>query len=205
MSEERRTNATRRNNALRKIRVAQHIAPEVKLAVQAVLDLLSPKSAYSVAWPTAAAIARRLNNSRRTGQWYVRIIKALGIFTCTQLSPDDARTYCERKFGFQPKLDRCVTYAPILFEPNLDHPLWDSSRKLPDEVDRQMGEIIRQIKEKRNAKTTSLLASNPDKWPKRDRGLHCLETIRNRIRKTRDALRDDVANDAILAEVEEER
>jgi hypothetical protein len=68
-----------------------------------------------------------------------------------------------------------------------------------------MGDIIRQIKEKRNAKTTSLLASNPNKWPKRDRGLHCLETIRNRIRKTRDALRDDVANDAILAEVEEER
>jgi hypothetical protein len=194
MSEECRTNAARRNNALRKIRAAQHIAPEIKLAVQAILDLLSPKSAYGIAWPSAATIAKRLNNSRRTGQWYVRIIKALGIFTCTQMSPDDARAYCQQKYGFQPKLDRCVTYAPILFEPKLDHPLWDSSRKLPDEVDREMGGIIQQIKAKRNAKTTSLYASNPNKWPKRDHGSHCLETIRNRVRKTRDELRDDVAS-----------
>jgi hypothetical protein len=35
-----------------------------------------------VAWPSAATIAKQLKNGRRTGQWYVRIIRALGIFTC---------------------------------------------------------------------------------------------------------------------------
>jgi hypothetical protein len=200
-----RDNAARRNRSLRKIRAAQHVDPEIKLAIQAVLDLLNPKSGYNVAWPSAAAIAKRLRRSRRTGQWYVRTIKALGIFEWTQLSPSDARRYCKQKYGFEPRLDRCVTYAPILFEPNLEHPLWNSARSLPTEVDREMGEIIRQIKAKRNAKTTSRLASNPEQKPTQDRSPYCLKTIRDRIRKTRDVLRDDVANDAILAEAEEER
>ena len=199
------TNGARRNRALRKIRAAQHIDPEIKLAIQVVLDLLNHKSGYCVAWPSAATIAKRLKNGRRTGQWYLRIIKALGIFTCTQLLPADARAYCKQKYGFEPNLDQRVTYAPILFEPNLNHKLWDSSRKLSAEVDEEMGEIIREIKAKRNAKTTSLLASNPNKKPKQDRNRYCLATIRTRIRETLDALRDDVANFAILAEAEEER
>jgi hypothetical protein len=205
MLEELRTNAARRTRALRKVRAAQHIDPEIKLAIQVILDLLSHKSGYCIAWPSAATIAKRLKNGRRTGQWYLRIIKALGIFKCTQLSPADARAYCKQKYRFQPNLDQCVTYAPILFEPNFNHPLWNSSKNLPAEVDEEMGKIIRQIKAKRNAKTTSRLASNPDKRPKHTRSRYCLETIRTRIRKTRDALRDDVANDAILADAEEER
>jgi hypothetical protein len=200
-----RQNASRRNRALRKIRAAQNLDPEIKLAIQVILDLLSHKSEYNVAWPSAATIAKRLKNGRRTGQWYLRIIKALGIFTCTQLSPADARAYCKKEYGFQPNLDQCVTYAPILFEPNLDHPLWDSRTRLPAEVDAEMGEIIRQIKAKRNAKTTSRLASDPTKKPKHPHSRYCVKTIRDRFRKTHDTSRDDVANDAILAEAEEER
>ncbi len=182
-------NAARRNRALRKIRAALHVDPEIKLAIEVILDLLSHKSGYCIAWPSAATIAKRLNNGRRTGQWYVRIIKALKIFTCTQLSPKKARAYCKQKYGFEPNLDRCVTYAPILFEPDLNHSLWDSSRKLPAEVDEEMGEIIREIKARRSQR----------------RSRFCLATIRTRIRKTHNALRDDVANDAILTDVEEER
>ena len=76
------TNGARRNRAIHKVITAQHIAPEIKLAVQVVLGLLNHKSGYCVAWPSAATIAKQLKNGRRTGQWYVRIIRALGIFTC---------------------------------------------------------------------------------------------------------------------------
>jgi hypothetical protein len=68
-----------------------------------------------------------------------------------------------------------------------------------------MGDIIQQVKAKRNAKTTSRLASDPTKKPKHPHSRYCVKTIRDRVRKTHDASRDDVANDAILAEAEEER
>ncbi len=73
-----------------------------------------------------------------------------------------------------------------------------------------MGEVIRNIKEIRNLKTTSRLASDPTKHPRRQAGsnpnsAYCLETIRKRLRKTLDALRDDDANDQILRYEEEQR
>ena len=84
------TNAARRNQALRKIRKARHVDPEIKLAIEVILDLLNSKSDYNVAWPSAATIEKRLRRSRRTGQWYVKTIKELGIFQCVQLPPRDA-------------------------------------------------------------------------------------------------------------------
>lgn len=191
--EESRDNAARRNRAARKIRAARHIDPEIKLAIEVILDLLSQKSGYCIAWPSAATIAGRLQRGRRTGKWYLRTIRALGIFKCKELSPNDARVYCNQKYGFEPKFDRCIKNAPILFEPNLDHSLWDSSAKLSTEVDEKMGEIIRRIKAKRNAKTTSSLALTP------------IEKFRKRIRKTNCELRNDRTNTAILAEAEQER
>jgi hypothetical protein len=203
-------NAARRNRALRKIRKAQHVDPEIKLAIEVILDLLSGQSGYNVAWPSAATIAKRLRRSRRSGQWYVKIIKALDIFRCFQLSPEQTHTYCEQHYGFRPKLNRCVTYAPNLFTVNPSHPLWNKSKTLPDDVDREMGEIIRTIKAKRNVKTTSRLASDPTNRPKQQAGsnlksAYCLETIRERLRKTLDAIQDDDANELILRYEEEQR
>ncbi len=71
--------AARRNQALRKIRTCEHLPVQIREAIQTILDLLSPASGYTVAWPSAAAIAKRLGKKRRTALWYVRAIKALGI------------------------------------------------------------------------------------------------------------------------------
>jgi hypothetical protein len=203
-------NAARRNRALRKIRKAEHIDPEIKIAVEVVLDLLSPQSGYNVARPSAATIAKRLRRSRRSGQWYVKIIKQLGIFRCIQLSPEQARAFCEQHFGFRPKLDKCVTFAPNLFIVDPQHPLWDKATSLPKAVDHEMGEIVQQVKAERNSKTTSRLASNAAKHPKHVRqqtrnSKYCLYTTRLRLRKTCEALRDDDANDDILRQEETER
>lgn len=203
-------NAVRRNRALRKIRKAQHVDPEIKLAVEVILDLLSGQSDYNVAWPSAATIAKRLKRSRRTGQWYVKIIKALGIFQCVNFPPKDAVAFCESRFGFRPKLDRCNQYGPNLYVVNPEHPIWDHSKSLPDDVDREMGETIQRIKAMRNAKTTSRRASNPAKHPQQQavsdpKRVYCLKTFQDRLRKTVEALRDDDANDTILNEAEEER
>ena len=203
-------NAARRNRALLKIRKAQHVNPEIKLAIEVILDLLNSKSDYNVAWPSAATIAKRLRRSRRSGQWYVKTIKELGIFQCEQLSPRDAIALCESRFGFRPKLDRCIKYGPNLYIVNPEHPLWNKQKTLPENVDREMGEVIRKIKAMRNAKTTSHLASDPTNRPKRQAGsnphrAYCLETIRERLRKTLDEFRDDDANDQILRYEEEQR
>ncbi len=181
-----RENSARRNNALRKIRKAKSIDPEIKLAIETILDLLNRQSAYNVAWPSAAFLAKRQNRSRRTGQWYVKIIKELKIFDCIQLPPNEAMNYCEFHFGFRPKLDQCGQYGPNLYVVNPEHPLWDKSRSLPNEIDIEMGETIRKIKSERNAKTTSRLASNPLNRPKLNatsdsNRTYCLDQIRKKI------------------------
>jgi len=204
------TNAARRNQALRKIRKARHVDPEIKLAIEVILDLLNSKSDFNVAWPSAMFIAKRLRRSRRTGQWYVKTIKELGIFQCVQLPPRDAVALCESRFGFHPKLDRCIKYGPNLYIVNPEHPLWDDKQTLPDEVDREMGEVIRKIKAIRNRKTTSRLASDPTNRPNQQAGsnpnnAYCLKTMQERLRKTLDAIQDDDANELILRYEEEQR
>jgi len=189
-----RENAARRINASRKIRKAKHIDPEIKLAIDTILDLLSNQSAYNVAWPSAACLAKRQSRSRRTGQWYVKIIKEFGIFDCIQLPPVKAMEYCESRFGFRPKLDQCGQYGPNLYVVNPKHPLWDSSKSLPNKVDVQMGAIICKIKASRNAKTTSSFSSNPQKHPKHTIALksnrtYCLKLIRKRIQITLERLK----------------
>lgn len=162
-----RENASRRNRALRKIRRAKHVDAEIKAAIEVILDLLNAKSGYEVAWPSAATIAGRYNRSRRTGLWYVKAIKALSIFRCVSLPPQAAADYCEEHFGIRPRLERCGPSAPNLFIVDSSHPLWDTSTKLPQEVDHRMGQIIRQVKDLRNARSTSRLASDPAKRPRR--------------------------------------
>lgn len=184
-----RENSARRNNALRKIRKAKSIDPEIKLAIETILDLLNRQSAYNVAWPSAAFLAKRQNRSRRTGQWYVKIIKELKIFECIQLPPDKAMEYCDSRFGFRPKLDNCGQYGPNLYVVNPKHPLWDNSRSLPNEIDIKMGDTIRKIKSERNAKTTSRLAANPSNHPKLSaisdsNRTYCLDQIRKKFEAT---------------------
>ena len=184
-----RENSARRNNALRKIRKAKCIDPEIKLAIETILDLLNRQSAYNVVWPSAAFLAKRQNRSRRTGQWYIQIIKKFEIFHCIQLPPDKAMEYCESRFGFRPKLDQCGQYGPNLYVVNPEHPLWDKSRSLPNEIDIKMGEIIQRVKAQRNAKTTSRLASNPLNRPKLNATTdsdhtYCLDQIRKKIEAT---------------------
>jgi hypothetical protein len=149
-----RKNAARRNNALRKLRKSVHIDPEIKLAIEVIIDLLSPKSDYNAAWPSAATIAGRLKRGRRSGLWYVRIIKKLGIFKCLLMSPQECMDFCQTQYGFKPKLDQCQKGAPNLFIVNSSHPLWDSSKTLPPTLDESMGRTIAEIKALRNAKTT---------------------------------------------------
>jgi len=203
-------NAVRRNRALLKIRKAQHVDPEIKLAIEVILDLMNSKSDYNVAWPSAKFIAKRLRRSRRTGQWYVKTIKELGIFQCEQLPPRDAIAFCESRFGFRPNFDHCIKYGPNLYIVNPERPLWNKQKTLPDSVDREMGEVIRKIKAIRNRKTTSRLASDPTKHPRRQADsnpnrVYCLETMRERLRKTLDVLCNDDANELILRYEEEQR
>ena len=168
---ESRQGAARRNRALRKIRASKYLPPDIKLAVQAVLDLLCPQTGYDLAWPSAATIAQRAGGrSRCTGKWYLRVIKALGIFHCELLSPAEALSLVEAKYGYKLRVSRC-TFALNLFFVNPDHPLWDNSRSLPPDVDWQMGEIAHDIKAKRNAKTASRLAINPARRPLWDSAL----------------------------------
>lgn len=193
--------AARRNRALRKIRACEQIDPEIKLAIEVILDLLSPKSGYRVAWPSAAMIAKRLGRSRRTGLWYVRIIKALGIFYWRQFTPSELKAYCQDKYGFKPKLASSIRQAPNLFIVNERHPLWNDDMNVPEETALEMAESIRRIKSERNAKTTSVLASNPAERPTkysarivRER-LHAY--LNNVANDTIQSLLDDVANDTI--------
>ncbi len=195
--------AARRNHAGRKLRSSKHIPLEIQGAIQVVIDLLNPKSGYVVAWPSANTIASRMGRSRRSGLHYVKVIKALRIFYWESLSPEDATKYCERKFGVRPKLERCGGQAPNLFIVNEDHPLWNSLKKLPEDVDREMGEIVRCINAARNATTTSRLATDPSKHPKRRR--NSLSIMRQQLCKTIESLQDDFANEDILRMEEAER
>mgnify|MGYP003639711437 CR=1 FL=1 len=198
-------NAARRNRALRKIRKSKHVDLEIKSAIEVILDLLNGQSDYNVAWPSAATIAARLKRSRRTGQWYVKTIKELGIFECIQLPPPKAVAYCESRFGFRPKLDRCNQHGPNLYVVNPQHPLWNESKSLPDEVDLHMGEVIQRIKAMRNAKSTSRFASDPTKQPRQiadsiPKRVYCLATIRERLRETIERLGNEFASDEVLSD-----
>ena len=196
-------NAARRNHVGRKLRSSKHIPLEIKGAIQVIIDFLNRESGYAVAWPSAKTIASRIGKSRRSGLHYVKIIKALGIFRWKSLSPEEATEYCERKFGIRLKLERCGGQAPNLFFVNEDHPLWNSQRKLPEDVDLAMGDIVRRINTARNTTTTSLLATDPSKHPKR--GRKSLSIMRQGLRQTLELLQDDVANEDILRLEEADR
>lgn len=161
-----RENAARRNRALRKIRASNHLPSEIKATVQAILDLLASKTAYNLAWPSAATIAKRTGRSKRTTQWHLQVVRALRIFKCLRFTPDEAEKYCRDKYRATIRLDRCTAQAPTLFEVNPEHPLWDKSPTLLDDVDRQWGEIAERMKQRRNAKTTSRLSSDPARRPR---------------------------------------
>ncbi len=94
-----RQNAARRNRALRKIRASRHLPPEIKLTIETILDLLSSKSGYCLAWPSAAALAKRTGKSRRTILWHLKAIKQFGIFNVHQFTPDQATAYARNKYG----------------------------------------------------------------------------------------------------------
>jgi hypothetical protein len=182
-----RTNAARRNRALRKIRASRYLPPEIKLTIEAILDLLSPKTGYNLAWPSAVTLAKRTGKSRRTVLWHVKVVKQLGIFRCHQLTPQEAKDYALSTYGLMIKLDRCSAQAPNLFEVNPAHPLWSKGRTIPEEIDRNWGEIVRRIKAQRNARTTSRLSSDPVRRPSRrtaddeSRRRYCLAEIRQRL------------------------
>lgn len=170
-----RENAARRNWALRKVRASRHLPLEIKATIEAILDLLGSKTAYNLAWPSAATIAKRTGRSRRTIQWHLQVVRALRIFKCLRFPPDEAEKYCRDKYGATIRMDRCTAQAPTLFEINPEHPLWDKSPTLPDDVDRQWGEVAERMKQRRNAKTTSRLASDPTRRPpSRIREVHAL-------------------------------
>jgi DNA-binding transcriptional ArsR family regulator len=163
-----RINAARRNRALRKIRASRHLPPEIKLTVETILDLLSSKSDYCLAWPSAANLAQRTGKSRRTILWHLKAIKQLGIFQVHQFTPDEAKAYALNRYGLVIRLEQCRHQAPNLFEVNPEHLLWDESRTIPSEVEREWKHIVERINATRNAKTTSRLSCDWARWPKVD-------------------------------------
>jgi DNA-binding transcriptional ArsR family regulator len=159
------TNASRRNRAHRKIRTSRHLSSEIKITIAAILDLLSPKSDYCLAWPSAATLARRIGKSRRTVLWHLKAIKELGIFTVHRFSPQGATAFVQKKYGIEINLERCRCQAPNLFEVSVDHPLWDESKTIPPEVENEWKQIVKQVKDSRNTKTTSRLSSDITRRP----------------------------------------
>lgn len=175
-------NAARRNRALRKIRASRHLPPEIKLTIETILDLLSSKSDYCLAWPSAAALAKRTDKSRRTILWHIKAIKQFGIFQVHQFTPDEAKAYALNRYGLVIRLEQCRHQAPNLFEVNPNHSLWDASRAIPWEVEREWGHIVERINTTRNAKTTSRLSCDRARWPKVDStlpGTHLTGNARN--------------------------
>ena len=163
-----RTNAARRNRALYKIRASHHLPPEIKLTIETILDLLSSKTGYCLAWPSAAKLAQRTGKSRRTILWHLKAIKQFGIFQVHQFTPDEATAYAQNRYGLTINLDWCRHQAPNLFEVNPEHPLWDESRIIPPEIEREWENIVGRINSTRNAKTTGRLACDWTRWPKMD-------------------------------------
>ncbi|MFO7907990.1 MAG: hypothetical protein R6U98_35440 [Pirellulaceae bacterium] len=145
-----RPGAARRNRALRKIRASHSLPPEIKLTTEALLDLLSAQSDYQLAWPSAARLARQTGKSRRTILWHIKTIEQLNIFHVRQFTPDEAVEYVYGKYRFAINLDRCRHQAPNLFEVNTDHPLWNKSRTIPQEMEREWEAIVRHVNSARS-------------------------------------------------------
>lgn len=186
-ADQQKSGAARRNAALRKIRLSKHLPVQIKAAIQHILDHLGPQTGYEFAWPSASRIAQLMGRSVRTVRWYLKVIKALGIFRYHHLRPTAAIEYSQKKYGFTPRLERCSCQAPILFEPNHSHPLWDKTKSVPLEVDREMGEIANRTVAKRGVKSTSRLASDPRRRPSKPvKSAHqyCLERCREQLRLT---------------------
>jgi hypothetical protein len=160
-----RANAIRRNRAACKIRASRHLSPEIKLTVEAILDLLNRDTGYSLAWPSAAALAKRTGKSRRTVLWHIKVVKELGIFKVHRFSPQGAKAFVQKKYGIEINLERCRCQAPNLFEVNIDHPLWDKSTTVPPEVDDNWRMIVQRINALRNAKSTGRLATTQERTP----------------------------------------
>lgn len=152
--------ARRRNRALRKIRACRQLPPEIKQTLEAVLDLLNAQSGYRLAWPSAATLAKQVGKSRRTILWHIKAIKQFAVFRVHQFTPREAKAYANAKYGLTINLDRCRYQAPNLFEVAPDHPLWDTSRRIPAEVEEEWARIVKQTCKSRNAKTTSRLSTD---------------------------------------------
>lgn len=155
-----RDQTSRRNRALRKIRACRQFPPEIKLTLEAILDFLNAQSGYCLAWPSAATLAKQVGKSRRTILWHIKAVKQFGVFRVHQFTPREAKTYAKAKYGLTINLDRCRYQAPNLFEVNLNHPLWDTSRRVPAEVEEEWARIVKQTCTSRNAKTTSRLSAD---------------------------------------------
>ena len=147
-----RTGSARPYRPLRKIRASHCLPPEIKLTAQALLDLLSAQSDYQLAWPSAARLARQTGKSRRTILWHIKAIKQFNIFHVHRFMPQEAVEYVYGKYGFAIKLDRCRYQAPNLFQLNTDHPLWDTSRTIPQEIERDWEAIVRHVSSSRSGR-----------------------------------------------------
>ncbi len=195
MSQESKSNCTRRNRALRKVRSSKHIPREIKPTIQALIDFLGPKTDYSLAWPSVQTLATQLQLGPRTVRWHLKAIRKTGIFKWHHFSPSEAREFCQRQYGFHLSLTSCSHQAPTFYLVNNDHPLWDEAMKLPEPIDQAMGEIIESVKKERSRKTTSRLSTDPTKRP-RVQPRYDISAIRQRLRIDLDACPSNVANDS---------
>ena len=150
-----KSNAARRNRALRKLR-SSNLPQEISATLQALIDFLDHRSGYCLAWPSVATLAKKLQKSPRTIRFHLQSIKGMRIFQCREKwSPATAMAYVEKKYGYNINLNNVRGTAPVLYEVNEDHPLWDSSKTLPDATAQRILDAVAAMSEKRNRKSKS--------------------------------------------------
>ncbi len=142
--------AARRNRCLRKIRLCRRVPLEIKATLEVLIDHLGSQTGYELAWPSASTIAARIGRTVRTVRWHLKAIRRTRIFSFERLSPMDAAAFCESRYGFSPRFDRCSRQAPTLYRVNAAHWLWSDATKVTPEQDEELGTTLAGVLVDRN-------------------------------------------------------
>jgi hypothetical protein len=181
--------AARRNRCLRKIRLCRRVPLEIKATLGVLVDHLSPSTRHELAWPSASTIAARIGRTVRTVRWHLKAIRRTGIFNFQRFSPMDAAAFCESRYGFSPRFDRCSRQAPTLYRVNAAHWLWSDATKVTPEQDEELGTTLASVLVDRNrhknrdtpAASTSRRLSGASGIVKRNHTRHDLDGYRSRF------------------------
>lgn len=214
--------AARRNRALRKVRLCRRVPLEIKATLEVLLDHFNARTRYELAWPSASTIASRIGRSIRTVRWHLKAIRRTGVFKYEHFSPRDAAAFCEARYGFTPRFDRCSRQAPTLYRVNAAHWLWSDATKVTPEQDEELGATLAGVLVDRNrhknrdvpAASTNDMAPGASGIAKRNCSRHDLDDYRRRFAEIIGRLEsieinglevnaDDVVNDILDHDVDD--